>query len=183
MHATLAGAVVALAVPVRQENGHVPIDERLHAACSPYVTFLVLPAFALANAGVTLGGSIMLEAATSTLFWGIVIGLVAGKFIGVFGTAVAVLTIAPGQSGSGLTLDRIAGGAALCGIGFTVALLIANIVIDDPGAQNEARIGVIAASVIAATLGSVLFRMGDRLGQRATSSVAEAGFEPATSRL
>jgi protein-disulfide isomerase len=209
VHATLAGAAVALAVPVRAPRHRdaeaayrfsgafrespdemyaraaakslraaVPIDERLHAACSPVVSYLILPAFALANAGVTIDGSTVPEALSSTLTWGVILGLVAGKFAGVFGAAVVLRAIVPGAFGAGISLDRIAGGAALCGIGFTIALYVAGIVIDDPAALNQARLGVIAASLVAAALGFVLFRLGDRFHRRRDDDVLVRPVDP-----
>ena len=68
-----------------------------------------------------------------------------------------------GEFGPGLTLDRIAGGAALCGIGFTISLFIVDLAIDDPAAQNEARVGVLAASVLAFLIATVIFRISDAI--------------------
>jgi protein-disulfide isomerase len=112
---------------------------------------------------VVISADILAAAATSPLTWGIVVGLVAGKVLGVFGSTAALRLLRLGEFGPGLTLDRIAGGAALCGIGFTISLFIVDLAIDDAAAQNEARVGVLAASVIAFILGTIVFRVSDAL--------------------
>lgn len=141
----------------------ISINERLQSAYAPYVAFVILPLFALANAGVVIDGEILAAAMRSPLTWGIVVGLVAGKFIGILGSTAALRMLRLGEFGPGLTLDRIAGGAALSGIGFTISLFIIDLAIDDPAAQNEARVGVLAASVLAFVLATVIFRISDSL--------------------
>lgn len=139
----------------------ISINERLQSAYAPYVAYVILPLFALANAGVQLTGPILLAAAQSPVTWAVVVGLVAGKFIGVFGAAALIRRLHLGDFGLGLTLDRIAGGALLCGIGFTISLFIVDLAIDDDAVQNEARVGVLAASVIAFVLAAIAFRISD----------------------
>jgi Na+/H+ antiporter NhaA len=139
----------------------ISINERLQSAYAPYVAYVILPLFALANAGVVLNPEILGAAIISPLTWGIVAGLVVGKFVGVLGSAALMKVFKVGEFGPGLTLDRIAGGAALCGIGFTISLFIVDIAIDDADAQNEARVGVLAASVLAFVIATIIFRISD----------------------
>ncbi len=139
----------------------ISINERLQSAYAPYVAYVILPLFALANAGVELSGPILAAAAASPVTWAIVVGLVVGKFIGVFGSAAIIKLFKLGEFGLGLTLDRIAGGAMLCGIGFTISLFIIDLAIADPDVQNEARVGVLAASVLAFALATIVFRISD----------------------
>jgi Na+/H+ antiporter NhaA len=141
----------------------ISINERLQSAYAPYVAYVILPLFALANAGVVITPEILSAAITSPLTWGIVLGLVLGKFIGIFGSTSLLKLLKIGEFGPGLTLDRIAGGAALSGIGFTISLFIVDLAIADPDAQNEARVGVLAASVVAFLIATVLFRISDSL--------------------
>jgi Na+/H+ antiporter NhaA len=141
----------------------ISINERLQAAVGPYVSFLVLPVFALANAGVRLDEDTLSAAMTSTLTWGIVAGLVIGKFVGITGATALVRATGLGELAPGLTLRRVAGGAALSGIGFTIALFIVDLAIDDPDRQDEARVGVLIASVLAFVLGWAMFRITDWL--------------------
>ncbi len=139
----------------------ISINERLQSAYAPYVAYVILPLFALANAGVQLSGDILARAASSPITWAIVVGLVVGKFVGIFGAALGMRVLRVGEFGLGLTLDRIAGGGLLCGIGFTISLFIVDLAIADPAAQNEARVGVLAASVIAFLLATAAFRISD----------------------
>lgn len=141
----------------------ISINERLQSAYAPYVAYVVLPLFALANAGVQVSGEILAAAARSPITWGILVGLVVGKFLGIAGAAALMRLLKTGEFGAGLTLDRIAGGGVLCGIGFTISLFIVDIAIDDPAAQNEARVGVLSASVLAFLLATVIFRISDAL--------------------
>jgi Na+/H+ antiporter NhaA len=147
----------------RSLRDSISINERLVTAFSPYVSFAVLPVFALANAGVHLDAGTITEAARSPLTWGVVVGLVAGKLIGITGATWLVQRTGLGRLAPGLTLRRVAGGAALSGIGFTIALFIVDIAIADPRSQDLARVGVLAASVVAFVLGWAIFRLTDRL--------------------
>ncbi|CAN3126744.1 Na(+)/H(+) antiporter NhaA 1 [Mycobacterium sp. smrl_JER01] len=141
----------------------ISINERLQAAVGPTVSFVILPLFALVNAGVVLDRQSLTAALGSTLTWGIVAGLVVGKFVGITGATWLISRTGLGALAPGLTLRRIAGGAALSGIGFTISLFIVDIAIDDPARQDQARIGVLAASVIAFTFGWAVFRITDWL--------------------
>jgi len=139
----------------------ISINERLQSAYAPYIAYFVLPLFALANAGVQLSGEILLAAAQSPITWGIVVGLVVGKVLGIWGSTAIMKLLRLGEFGPGLTLDRLLGGAALSGIGFTISLFIVDLAIADPAAQNEARVGVLTASVIAFVLATIVFRLSD----------------------
>ncbi len=141
----------------------ISINERLQTQFGPYVSFLVLPLFALVNAGVRLTAETMSAAMRSPLTWGIVAGLVLGKLIGITAATWLVARVRWGQLAPGLTLRRIAGGAALSGIGFTISLFIIDIAIDDPLHQDEARVGVLVASLLAFLLGWAIFKLTDRL--------------------
>jgi Na+/H+ antiporter NhaA len=139
----------------------ISINERLRTQVGPYVSFLVLPIFALANAGVRLDRDTVSAAMSSPLTWGIVAGLVLGKLIGITGATAIMRATEAGELAPGLTLRRIAGGAALSGIGFTISLFIIDLAIDDPARQDEARVGVLLASVIAFVTGWAIFRITD----------------------
>jgi Na+/H+ antiporter NhaA len=139
----------------------ISINERLQTDVGPYVSFVVLPLFALANAGVRLDMASVAAALRSPLTWGIVAGLVVGKFIGITGATWFMKRTGLGQLAPGGTLRRVAGGAALSGIGFTISLFIVDLAIHEPARQDEARIGVLMASVIAFVLGWAIFRVTD----------------------
>ncbi len=139
------------------------INERLQTAFAPYVSFVVLPVFALANAGVRLDRETVSAALRSPLTLGIVIGLVVGKLVGISGATAIVHYTGMGRLSPGLTLRRVVGGAALCGIGFTIALFIVDLAIGDPARQDAARVGVLVASVVSFALGWAIFRITDWL--------------------
>ncbi|MCU1478325.1 MAG: Na+/H+ antiporter NhaA type [Subtercola sp.] len=148
---------------VRGLLGSVSVNDRLHTLYSPYTSFVILPIFALANAGVHLTGATLAAAFQSPLTWGIIAGLVVGKFVGITGMTVLVKSLKIGVLAPGLTFGRVAGGAALSGMGFTISLFIIDLAIPDPVLQDEARVGVLAATVIAFVLGWAIFRIVDKV--------------------
>lgn len=139
----------------------ISINERLQTSVGPYVSFLVLPLFALVNAGVLLDRQSVAAALRSPLTWGIVAGLVVGKFVGITGATWFMRRTGIGQLAPGLTLRRVTGGAALSGIGFTISLFIVDIAISDPARKEQALIGVLIASVTAFLAGWAIFRITD----------------------
>ena len=145
----------------RQLRDSISINERLQRSFAPYVAYVILPIFALANAGVVLDAATLERAASSSLTWGVVAGLVLGKVVGIAGATALAQRFGLGVLAPGLTLGRVTGGAALSGIGFTISLLIVGIAIDDPAAQDEARVGVLLASVVAFVLGAVALKALD----------------------
>lgn len=151
------------AAVTRSLRESLSINDRLQAAWGPYISFLVLPLFALANAGVHLNAETLGDALVSPLTWGIVAGLVVGKFIGITGATALIRALGKGRLAPGLGMPRIAGGAALSGIGFTISLFIVTIALPDREEQDLARVGVLGASVIAFLLGWVIFIVADRL--------------------
>jgi Na+/H+ antiporter NhaA len=146
----------------RQLRDSISINERLQRSFAPYVAFAILPVFALANAGVVLDGPTLDRAMTSSLTWGVVVGLVLGKLLGITAATLLVQRAGLGRLAPGLTIGRVTGGAALSGIGFTISLLIVGIAIDDPALRDEARVGVLAASLLAFALGWIVLAVLDR---------------------
>ena len=142
----------------------------------------MLPLFALANAGVSLSADALAAAMTSRLTWGVVVGLVIGKLVGVLlGAALAART--PwAELPPGLTHKQLGGGAALAGIGFTISLFIVDLALEDPALQDQARIGVFAASLIAAGLGAASSTSAEPMPRSADrpSSCCARSIPPAT---
>jgi NhaA family Na+:H+ antiporter len=133
--------------------------ERLEHALHPWVAFGVMPIFALANAGVSLDTLDLGAPGAVAILAGILAGLVVGKMLGVFGVAwlATRLRIAVLPAGSGARGLLVVGSVA--GIGFTMSLFIASLAFTDPATLGVARLGILIASVLAATLGLVLGRM------------------------
>lgn len=159
----------------------VPVAERLQTALHPWSSYLVLPVFALANAGVPLTGGALGEAVGSTVTAGVLLGLVAGKTTGIaLFTWLAVrlrLGALPGRFGALLTL----GLAALGGVGFTVALFITALAFGEGSAHaGDAKVGILAGSVVAAGLGAALLTL-DARRRPGREPESEAEPEPAGS--
>jgi NhaA family Na+:H+ antiporter len=154
---TLAGVVLGLLTPALPRRGR-PVLERLESGLHPVSSFVIVPVFALANAGVVLTGDAIDHALASRVTVGIVVGLVVGKFVGISGATLLALRLRIGRLPDDLGLAHIFGVATLGGIGFTVSLFITDLafrgqVIDD------AKIGVLAASALAAVIGVVVLRI------------------------
>ncbi|EIE98912.1 Na+/H+ antiporter NhaA [Saccharomonospora glauca K62] len=144
----------------------ISVNERLQAAVHPWASYVVVPLFALAEAGVDLRNGVLAEALTSRLTWAVVVALVGGKLVGISLSTVIGLRVGLGRLPRGVGLGHVVGGAALSGIGFTVSLLIAGLAFDDPVLRDEAVVGVLVAAVLATALGWVVFRVTARFGGR-----------------
>ncbi len=130
--------------------------QRLEHMLQPWVAFFIMPIFALANAGVALGGS-GLSALGSPVALGVALGLVAGKLLGVLGFSVLAVKTGLAQLPSGVTWRHIFGASWLCGIGFTMSLFIANLAFD-AALLDTAKIGILAASLVAGVVGFAVLR-------------------------
>jgi Na+:H+ antiporter, NhaA family len=130
--------------------------ERLAHTLHPWTSFVVVPLFALANAGVPLSRSALAEAVGSPVTAGVVLRLVVGKLVGISGAAWLALRLRIGALPEGVTGRQVMTVAAVAGIGFTVALFIASLAYPAPDLQDQARVGILAGSLLAATLGAVL---------------------------
>ncbi|MDO8107015.1 Na+/H+ antiporter NhaA [Isoptericola sp. b441] len=145
----------------------VPVNDRLQELLHPWTAYLVVPVFALANAGVVLRGGAWGDALRSPLTWGVVLALVVGKLVGVGGGTWLAVRTGLGRLPRGVGPGSLAGGAALSGIGFTISLLVVGLAFDDARLRDEAAIGVLAAGVLATALGALVFRLAAALlGER-----------------
>ena len=160
----------------------VSVNERLQILLHPWTSFVVVPIFALANAGVDLGGGVLGDALRSPLTWGVVLGLVAGKLLGIGGAALGALRLRLGSLPQGVGEGQMLGGAALSGIGFTVSLLIADLAFDHPELRDEATVGVLIAAALATLAGWVVFRLAAVLRGERTASLPMVIDRPVDSR-
>jgi NhaA family Na+:H+ antiporter len=133
-------------------------SERLTRQLNDWVSFLVLPLFALANAGVTFSGGAWKDLATSRIAWGIVVGLVIGKPLGIIGFAKAAVKSGLAQMPDHVSWKTLSAVGLLAGIGFTVSIFISSLAFDDAAHLMEAKTAVLAASVIAGVLGYLILR-------------------------
>ena len=134
----------------------ISVNERMHDVLRSPVSLFIVPVFALANSGVDLRGGMLETALTSPVTWGVVVGLVVGKFAGIaIGSWVSVRA-GLGSLPQGVGMGSVFGGAALSGIGFTMSLLIISLALDGPVA-GQAIVGVLIAMVLSWVLGALVF--------------------------
>lgn len=162
VHATLAGVASAFAIPrdlkaANAKHGGIASADDLMDALHPWATFLVLPLFAFANAGVSLSG-VTWDTLTSPIPFGIVAGLVVGKPAGIMLFAFLVVSLRLASLPQGVGWAQMLGAGLLAGIGFTMSLFIGTLAFPDPSYAVEVRIGVLGASFVAASAGYLLLR-------------------------
>jgi CRP-like cAMP-binding protein len=139
-------------------------NERIGAVLVPWSSYLVVPVFALANAGVRLDGALLERALTSPVTIGVFLGLAAGKLLGVGLAATLAVRLRFGVLPPGVSLGSVWSGAALTGLGFTVSLFVTDLAFDDVALREEATVGILAAAVVSTALGALFFRLLGRGG-------------------
>jgi Na+/H+ antiporter NhaA len=155
----------------------ISVNERMQMALHPWTSFVIVPLFALANAGVDLRGGVLGEALRSPITWGVVLGLVLGKLVGIGLGSMAAVRLRLGRLPQGVGEGQVLGGAALSGIGFTVSLLIVGLAFEGEQ-QDAATLGVLMAAVAAVVLGWLLFWAAARFRGERTASLPMALAEP-----
>ncbi len=125
----------------------------------PWTSFVVVPIFALANADIEFGGSVLPDALKSPVAWGAGVGLVVGKIVGITGAAFLAVHFGLAARPRGVSWLQMSGVALLGGIGFTVAVFLASLSFGDEQLVANAKIGIFAASLVAAVLGYTLLRL------------------------
>ena len=156
VHATIAGVILGLLTPTGPVGGRqvlTELEDRLH----PWSSFLVVPVFALANAGVVLDRASLEAAVTGTVAWGVVLGLVVGKPLGIMTASALAVRLRIGVLPAGVALRHLMGLSLIAGIGFTVSLFVADLAFAGE-LLGEAKVAILAASVLAAAGGSILVR-------------------------
>jgi len=157
--ATLAGVVTAMFVPAADpaDPDHSP-SSRLEHSLHPWVAFGILPIFAFANAGVSLAG-LSLRNLLDPIPLGILLGLFVGKQVGVFGFSWVAVKTGLARLPSGVTLGQVYGAAILCGIGFTMSLLIGFLAFENAAAGEVIvtdKLGILAGTLLSAVYGSLV---------------------------
>jgi NhaA family Na+:H+ antiporter len=157
VHATLAGVVTAMAIPLTGKGEHASPLETTEHALHPWVAFVVLPMFAFANAGVSLQG-VSLATLARGIPLGIAAGLVVGKAVGVGGAAWLLMRLTRSDLPAGATPRQFFGVCVLCGIGFTMSLFIGGLGFAglDPAYETEVKLGVLGGSLLSGLLGTAL---------------------------
>lgn len=162
IHATLAGVITALALPIQPSPGVPEIRNspllRVEHALAPIVAFAIVPIFGFANAGVDLR-NLTLAAALDPLVLGIAVGLLLGKQLGIFGAIIALVKLNIVDMPAHASTSQIWGLSLLCGIGFTMSLFIAALAFGTGSAQEEAaKLGIIVGSLTSALIGMAVLR-------------------------
>jgi NhaA family Na+:H+ antiporter len=136
---------------------------------------VIIPLFALANAGVRLSGEQVVAASTSRVTLGVVLGLVIGKVVGISGAAALAVAARVARIPAGVRPAHLLGASAVAGIGFTVSLFIGELAFDDEASIAEAKVGILAASVLAGALGWILLRLSPSVEDASIGDVGDGG--------
>ena len=145
-----------MAVLVRETQSPL---HRVEGGIGPWSAFVVVPIFALANSGIALTGDAISDALRSDVAWGVALGLLVGKLVGVLLFTYLTVRLGISHLPAGVRWAHIGGVALLAGIGFTVSIFIATLSFDQEILVQEAKIGIFAATIIAAVLGFLVLRL------------------------
>ena len=168
VHPTLAGVILGLLTPHRvmphadfedSDDGSVSYVEYVEAKLHPVSSFVIVPLFAFVNTGVVITSESIRDAATSAIAWGIFIGLVIGKPLGIVAASYAASKARAADLPDGAAFNKVVATGSAAGIGFTVALFIADLAFDDAALQNIAVVAVIVASVVSALISTAFFKL------------------------
>ncbi|NLS07957.1 Na+/H+ antiporter NhaA [Rhizobium sp. P32RR-XVIII] len=161
IHATLAGVMLALSIPIRTTPGRPEASDeesllhRLEHLLNRPVAFMIVPIFGFANAGVSLAGaSVATLVDPHTL--GVATGLFVGKLFGVLAVVAILVKLKWAQLPATANWTQMTGVALLCGIGFTMSLFIGLLAFDDPSIQDKVKIGILLGSAISGVVGSAV---------------------------
>jgi NhaA family Na+:H+ antiporter len=201
VHATLAGVALALLAPARPlapevvarewsvslseepsaaelksmtalAKSTVSLTERLQYSLHPITSYVILPLFALSNAGVAFEIEALRAPSASSVALGVGLGLVVGKLVGVSGAAWLAVRVKVGRLPDGVGWPQLIGVAGLAGIGYTISLFIADLAFDRDDLTRAAKLGTLAASLAAALVGTSILRLSARSPATASGDVA-----------
>ncbi len=171
IHATIAGVLLALTIPLKRtpatpeaHGSESPLHRLEHALIAP-VSFIIIPIFGFANAGVSFLG-LGSEALFAPVTMGVAAGLALGKVVGIFGAVAILVRLDWADLPAGASWLQMLGTALLCGIGFTMSLFISLLAFSDPLLQDEAKIGILTGSLISGLAGYAVLRFAKREAPR-----------------
>ncbi|QIB70281.1 Na+/H+ antiporter NhaA [Aminipila butyrica] len=168
IHATIAGVLLGMSLPVGKdiEEYRTSLLHRLEQALGPWSAFLIMPVFALANAGVAIDFNQLLELIASPVSLGIIFGLFVGKQVGIFGMSYVLIKLKVAKLPSQVTMKHLYGASVLGGIGFTMSLFITSLSFSEELALSTAKIGIIAASILAGIVGTIIFKLLEKSSEQ-----------------
>jgi Na+/H+ antiporter NhaA len=152
-------------------------NERLQLLYHPWTSYVIVPLFALANAGIAIDGGFLQRAFSSPITLGILFGYVAGKPLGILGASWLVARLSGERLRPPVGWAAVAGGGTIAGIGFTVSLLVATLAFDEPQLE-EAKLGILSAALCASIITWLLFRATALLPRRARTRAMLGSDEP-----
>ncbi len=171
VHATIAGVLLALTIPIKRTPAkpeatvsESPLHLLEHSLIKP-VSFIIVPIFGFANAGVSFSG-LGMEAFFAPVTMGVAAGLAIGKLVGIFGAVLLLVKTGIVGLPAGASWPQMLGTTLLCGIGFTMSLFISLLAFDDVLLQNEAKIGILIGSLVAGLAGFIVLRFSKRADGR-----------------
>lgn len=168
VHATLAGVVLAFFIPMKGEEGEPSPLKSLEHNLHSLVAFIILPVFAFANAGISFAG-IGVEQVMAPVPLGIIVGLIVGKQLGVFGFCFIAIKLGWAQLPTNVNLRLLYGAAILCGVGFTMSLFIGSLAFEQGNSGNlifQDRLGIVIGSLISGVFGYFVIKGGvDKLSK------------------
>ncbi len=173
VHATIAGVVMGLLMPVEHgasdEQGGASVLDRLEHLLHPWTSFVVIPIFALANAGMAIDGSVARHAVSSPVSLGAAFGLMLGKPIGI--TLFAFLAVRLGLAAlpDDVRWPQLAAVGMVAGIGFTVSIFVTGLAFSDPALVADAKLGILAGSALIGAAGLVAMRIVSGANSRAVA--------------
>lgn len=171
VHATIAGVLLALTIPIKRTPAkpeatiaESPLHLLEHSLIKP-VSFIIVPIFGFANAGVSFAG-LGTEAFFAPVTVGVAAGLAVGKLVGIFGAVSLLVRSGIVDLPAGASWTQMLGTTLLCGIGFTMSLFISLLAFNDTMLQNEAKIGILIGSLVAGLAGFIVLRFARRADGR-----------------
>lgn len=147
----------------RKIAGAISPNERLQHSLHPWTTYVIVPLFALANAGIAIDGDVLSAAAGSSITLGIFLGYVVGKPIGIVGASFLASRKVFGGTRPAVTWPILTGAGAAAGVGFTLSLLIATLAFHDGELLDQAKIGVLASAIVSPVTAWAAFALTRRL--------------------
>lgn len=164
VHATLAGVIIGFCIPLKGKKGERPLHDFEHIL-APWSSFVILPLFAFANAGVSFDG-IDVSMISSPLLLAIACGLIIGKPVGVFGFSYISVKLRLAKLPDGINFKQIFAVAVLCGIGFTMSMFLASLAFDADAGESVntlSRLGILLGSTVSAILGYLFLKQTTKL--------------------
>ena len=158
IHATIAGVLLAIFIPHKKFTNNKSLLTKLEHGLHPYVAYLIMPLFALTNAGVYLG-DLTFNTLLNPVPLGIIFGLFFGKQIGVFFTTFILIKTGFARLPSGVNWGQMYGISILTGVGFTMSLFIGTLAFEDNFYTNQMKIGVLVGSLLSAVFGYFLLNI------------------------